>query len=346
MASANSEPWCLPPSKLEKWYNENVQKGTASFDATCREAVNDVVRSIQRICSTDGDMFNVSEIFKGGSLGKGTMVQNLSDVDLVAFINPPYLQHIHTVEAKRYRKQLRKVISKMKAALRKEAKFFTHLVKNISSSTFLVKFTIVVGDRPLKVDLLPTASIPPGVEGRALFETMMTRSSEDRELYSVSFAKSQVDFVKRQPGCVKELIRLVKNWAYTELPEELQKSYPLELITIFKWQRAGKPESFNKTRGLKDVLRSLQAIKALRTYHMAQYSCSKQLAKSIFCQQPSKGPIMLDPVNPTNNVFEIYQRAGNSKKISRAARKTLGSELLKNVTLASRRRKHWGDPAV
>ena len=100
-----------------------------------------------------------------------------------------------------------------------------------------------------------------------MFKAMLQlHSDSDREFYSASLAEHQLAFVKKQPGYVKELIRLVKYWANDYLPEHLQKSYRLELITIHLWQAAGEPLKFSKAQGLKNVLKVLTNLMALRVY--------------------------------------------------------------------------------
>ena len=80
-----------------------------------------------------------------------------------------------------------------------------------------------------------------------------------RELYAPSLVKHQVQFVKCQPGHVKDFIRLVKYCAYSALPENLHKSYFLELLTIHLWEESGKPDSFSKVQGLKNIMETLES---------------------------------------------------------------------------------------
>ena len=101
---------------------------------------------------------------------------------------------------------------------------------------------------------------------------MLLMGDTDRGYYSASLVKYQRDFVGDQPGYVKELIRLVKYWAYTQLPKNLQKSYPLELITIYCWEEAGSPARFSKAQGLKAVLQILTNLGRLRHYWQELYS--------------------------------------------------------------------------
>ena len=72
-----------------------------------------------------------------------------------------------------------------------------------------------------------------------------------------------MEFVKGQQPIVKNLIRLVKYWRKTCIEDKssvttrLPSSYPLELITIACWQKAGKPSLFDILAGFKAVLQQL-----------------------------------------------------------------------------------------
>ncbi|XP_022096928.1 2'-5'-oligoadenylate synthase 1-like [Acanthaster planci] len=329
--SAQHGPWFLHPRQLETWYNDNIQLGTTEFDADCRKAVDGVVRYLHNICSTDRSLFDVSKVIKGGSLGKGTMVKDLSDVDLVAFINPPDMHSMGELTPQRYRDQLRAVLEKLEGAL-----ILLPSVKIIRRDAYLINFSIEVQSsvdqrrRVVDVDLLPTAhNIAEYASLGELFEDMLEMRGYDRGFYSASLVEHQRDFVKNQPGYVKELIRLVKYWAYTNLPPTLRKSYPLELITIHCWEEAGEPSRFYKAQGLKDVLETLCDLSQLRTYWSSYYD--EALAEISIQTLRFKNPIVLDPANPTANVCWAYQREENRTMIENAALTTLQSTLLSNV---------------
>ncbi|XP_038076374.1 inactive 2'-5'-oligoadenylate synthase 1B-like [Patiria miniata] len=331
-------PWCEPmdPRKLETWYNENIQHGTEEFDRDCRRAVDEVVRSVHRMCSSNGLLFDVSKVIKGGSLGKGTMVKDLSDVDLVAFINPPHLRSIVELGPVVYRQKLAGIIRDLEAAL-KRLPFVDS--RSVTSNAFLVNFTIRnLGPRKrsLGVDLLPTADNCYG-HGRAhadMFRAMLQLpNGYDREFYSASLVEHQLQFMEPKPGHVKALIRLVKYWAYECLPDTLHKSYPLELITVYRWENAGKPERISKAQGLKDVLQVLTNLRGLRHYWAYLYDAA--LANQTITQLGYINPIVLDPANPTNNACWVYQKGNNIIMIEEAARATLKFNLLKDVVVSA-----------
>ena len=93
-----------------------------------------------------------------------------------------------------------------------------------------------------------------------LYEEIFRCTTEDKGYYSAHFVSLQKEFVKDQPPNVKNLIRLVKYWRKTCIEDKssgtarLPSSYPLELITIGCWEKAGKPSSFDIRAGFKAVL--------------------------------------------------------------------------------------------
>ena len=94
-----------------------------------------------------------------------------------------------------------------------------------------------------------------------LYNEMIGCKTKDKGYYSAGLVSYQMDFVKGQPAIVKDLIRLVKYWRKTCIEDtgetRLPASYPLELITIDCWEKAGKPNSFDIRAGFKAVLQQL-----------------------------------------------------------------------------------------
>ncbi|XP_033641804.1 2'-5'-oligoadenylate synthase 3-like isoform X3 [Asterias rubens] len=329
MVLEKEEPWCLSPGNLETWYNGNIQRGTDDFRTDCQSAIDSVVRHIHKNCSSDILDFDVDKVVKGGSLGKGTMVKDLSDVDLVAFVNRPYLKPIAKIGKEEYTRTLSRIISDIKSTLKGVPG-----VQIVRSDQYLVNFKMQVDSRWIDVDLLPTTdNAKCYISHSDMFRAMLQlHDNHDREFYSASLAEHQLSFVGNQPRYVKELVRLVKYWAKEYLPGYLQNSYGLELITIHLWEKAGKPVEFSKAQGLKRVLRALTRLTALR---VTSWSSSRlydaTLAQSAITQLRMINPIVLDPANPTNNVCQLYQQGTNGREIASAAGQTLQTQLLMKV---------------
>ena len=90
----------------------------------------------------------------------------------------------------------------------------------------------------------------------------MVHDEENWEYYSAAIVKLQVEFVKKLPANVKDLIRLVKYWRKTYIPQSGSKHLPpfylLELLTIHAWENANRPERFDVKIGFKAVMEALK----------------------------------------------------------------------------------------
>ena len=104
--------------------------------------------------------------------------------------------------------------------------------------------------------------------------------------YSASLVKLQVEFVSPIPANVKNLIRLVKYWRKTYVPEtatrrRLPTSYVLELITIHLWECAGKPSSFDTAKAFHSVMEALVDVKNLHVIWENNYARSISFSEGI-----------------------------------------------------------------
>ncbi|KAJ8312992.1 hypothetical protein KUTeg_010365 [Tegillarca granosa] len=81
-----------------------------------------------------------------------------------------------------------------------------------------------------------------------IYEEMKRSSSGEREFYSGSLVRLQIEFVKHRSPKLKDVIRFCKYWK-----KETQlniPSYAIELIAIKVWEDQGSPDS----KSLKDLI--------------------------------------------------------------------------------------------
>ena len=106
------------------------------------------------------------------------------------------------------------------------------------------------------------------VVGRERFYRKMLEDRKNWPYYSAALVLVQKHFVKERPALVKGLIRLVKYWRKTYIPQSGSKhvppSYLLELLTIHAWENANHPESFDLKIGFKAVMEVLKNHQSLR----------------------------------------------------------------------------------
>ncbi|XP_022096948.1 2'-5'-oligoadenylate synthase 2-like [Acanthaster planci] len=326
----SEEPWSLSCDKLDEWFDANLKEGTESCEAF-RKAALTVYEDIGWMYTRGWIPYKCDKFILGGSVGKRTMLSDHSDVDLVVFISTDHLKPISSYPSpKDYTAKLKQVIDGFARAMESVG------MEVIRCDDFLVCFETKVGQKIMRVDLLPTAS---NGEREKVYREMfqLTKLAKSTAEYSASLVEYQRKFVANKPEAVRELICLVKHWACTKLPEELQKSYPLELITIHHWEEAGGPADFSKAQGLKAVLCALANLKKERKYWKDYYG--KDLALKSMKSQGMKNPLVLDPANPMNNVCAVYHRRDNMQRIEQVAEETLRTPLLKNVRIRSKWRR-------
>ena len=138
--------------------------------------------------------------------------------------------------------------------------------------------------------------------------------------FSSSFTREQNSYIRHQPERVKNLIRLVKFWYKTDVPDLTQlppadckfKSYLFELLTIGVWRQfLHAAEQFEMLRAFKTVLTVI-------TQHESMYLVvgEQQPALSIRNQRP----LIVGPYNEYENVASSGK---NWKELSRIARLTM-----------------------
>ncbi|XP_072015635.1 2'-5'-oligoadenylate synthase-like protein 2 [Amphiura filiformis] len=165
----------------------------------------------------------------------------------------------------------------------------------------------------------------------APYNAMMKMNDKaQRFIYQPCLTPLQTEFVKSQPTNVKSLIRLVKYWKAEYLQrrqtEKLINSYTLELITIYVYKdEMDSPDKFDLAEGFKRVL-SLLAARLDGFQHFWDTYYSKDVAQRNITrlklgrsQYFTKIPVLLDPADPTDNVFERWM--DGLHKVSKFARK-------------------------
>ncbi|XP_072036191.1 2'-5'-oligoadenylate synthase 1-like [Amphiura filiformis] len=336
-----SEPWCFSStSDFDNWYEREIAGKTSSsygmqdFKGQCGRAVDQVGEILRQKMS-----LSVKEVVKGGSLGKGTMLKGKSDIDCVVMINSPdlpYLQNVSNMSDYTQRE-----LAKANRSIERAIKNHSTVVRT-ERNEYMVKTTLNVSGVNVDVDLIPTADNLTAEETPQIYESMLRRSKDDREFYSASLVKLQVDFIKDKPGVVKELTRLVKYWNSQVVgsvltdKRPLPTSYPMELITVLAWERAGSPIAFNRLQGFKAVLKIIATEQSTLKKHWTCYynDSMYQRALNKMDSASKRKPFILDPANPTNNVCARFHSTWND--VAGVAEQTLRSNLLAQVRVHPR----------
>ncbi|XP_027721337.1 2'-5'-oligoadenylate synthase-like protein 2 isoform X2 [Vombatus ursinus] len=134
--------------------------------------------------------------------------------------------------------------------------------------------------------------------------------------FTPSFSELQRNFVKHHPAKLKSLLRLVKHWHREYVKNKYPRKhcppkYALELLTIYAWETGTeKAEDFSLAEGFVTVMKLLKDYKSICIYWTDYYNFKnhvvgrfvKRQLKQISQTKKNKGPVILDPADPTNKV--------------------------------------------
>ncbi|XP_068718914.1 2'-5'-oligoadenylate synthase 1-like isoform X2 [Montipora capricornis] len=315
-------------SAVNKFITKNLQLDKASRKAIFR-VLNLLCKDLQQNLS-----FSMSKLVKGGSVGKGTAVKDKSDIDCVVFLNDVKSMEKHKFDLEETKDLLEFCL---------EQSPYKDQITFGKQTPFAVKFHFRLDlSREFDVDLLPTFTTDQCRE--KLYKEMIGCKAKERGYYSAHFVSLQVKFVnERKAAILKDLIRLVKYWRKTCIEDKsagktrLPSSYPLELITIHCWEKAGKPNPFDIRVGFKAVLQQLVDNRHINVRWCEYYSeaLANRGIRGMTKSDKSR-PFVLDPANPTNNVCSAGDAEG-WKTLADVAKRTLERQPLKDVIV----RRNW-----
>ncbi|XP_078322344.1 2'-5'-oligoadenylate synthase 1A-like [Crassostrea virginica] len=285
-ASATSNPLSALSARELNTFVQNELEPDTEYNKSCNAVVDRLCQFMQ---NNFPDQLRPSEVRKSGSLGKGTAVKGKSDADLVVF-----LARFHTVSE--LRQSLPSILDRMKLYLGRYGGCDV-----TGTSSYAVKVSVPCYGHSHDVDILPSVNILNTMSKEEIYAEMVSASpSYTREYYSAALAPLQIQFVSRCPAKVKNLIRLMKYWRKTDFEEStgtlrLPSSYPLELIVIGEWERAGGPNNFDLWKGFYHVLTAVDNYSKLKHAWTQNYT-------SHHCRDPY---FVMDPANPFNNVMNV-----------------------------------------
>lgn len=273
---------------LEQFLDRIVRPDT-EFLRNCSEVIDKIVRMIHKY-----EEYSVDHVIKGGSLGKGTAIRHHSDVDLLVVLNK-YQQIEDLVE------DMSDVLNDFEQYLSANQEVNT---RNFCSTPFTVQFEVYCEPykRWISVDLLPIVDIFKAMpfsgqrERFAKIYSTMKEKSHLRKYYAKCFARFQVEFVKEVPSRVKDLIRLMKYWKYSE-DVRILSSYCIELLVIYVWENNDRPNNFTMKTLMKDVVQLLADFKSVAISFDKYYDHYEY-----YDALTRQSPYVLDPANPFHNV--------------------------------------------
>ncbi|XP_070572182.1 2'-5'-oligoadenylate synthase 1-like isoform X2 [Ptychodera flava] len=310
------------PRDLDKFISNNLQP-TTEVNYMARDKVKRLVNFHQHNFG-----YSVKEVVVSGSFGKGTQVKGFADLDCVLILND-------IKDHKELKAAGKDMFKNLEEVLRKST-FAT--ITDMKKTRFALQFDLEVNGEKMGVDLLPTfdTSSRDARRRRSLYQEILQCTRADRQFYSAALCHLQIEFIKKQPTKLKNLIRLVKYWNKTVVKPQAKttpalrypSSYPLELISIYVCEKIGDKESFDMAAAFKAVMQQVVDYKKIIAVWHDNYD--EQMADK--GMREMERPILLDPANPTNNVLSASDEKA-LEHVAQIAKETLMKPLLLSVSL-------------
>ncbi|XP_064392105.1 2'-5'-oligoadenylate synthase 1-like [Halichondria panicea] len=254
-----------------------------------REATDELATLLK-----DQQPITISEVIRAGSLGQGTAVPGDFDLDMVIYsrdLDP------HKVLEQGYGHWLEKLEKFLKK--NSDVQF-----KNRTPHSVQFRYKDLID-----VDMLVT----PWWDSVSQLSLFLDKIPvQKRYSFSIGASKWQVQFMQKQDNEVKVLIQRAKAWRNKQWPnvypgQKKPKSYFLSLLVLKAYQRA--KEKFGNLIFRDMAERTSYELKDLvlredkQDIHWDDYYIVGATDNIILHDTP-KTPRLLDPANPTNNLFD------------------------------------------
>lgn len=303
-----------PSDRLDAWIAECLLPDE-EFRLQIRDATRRIVEFLKTGCFRDA---TVHKVVKGGSSGKGTALKNGSDADLVVFLSCFTSFKDQTEERGDVIEEIHEMLNKCRQSIAYDIEIEEPKEKYDPEGQLLqprsLSFTIQSRKvmESISVDVLPaynalgslSADVMPDPE---VYVSLIKARGGPGE-FSPCFTELQRNFVKRRPGKLKNLIRLVKHW-YKEYVKSKYKGfslppkYALELLTIYAWEKGSAADDFCTEEGFRTVLELLCQYQKLCIYWTTNYDFKNPVVGIFVRKQLRKPrPVILDPADPTGIV--------------------------------------------
>lgn len=263
-----------------------------AFSSKVTQALNEISATISEHLP-----FNIERVIRGGSVGRGTVIGNFTDAELVF--------HIRDMPATAHLKpELHKaVVGVLKMQLGAPE------VEDIVATNDAVKFTLR-GMLAVTLKFVPVFSCFADVH-----KAMATATSEARERLAAALTKERTHFISKQSGQVKVTMRLMKWWRdqqkWTNAIARPSNDL-LELLTVYSAIQS-KPKDQNEAVN--------NVFKLMANFHDLNVTWTNFYKKSeVWAPLSQNRPLVMDPVNPYLNIADpkIFQ----SREMMMLANKT------------------------
>jgi len=278
-----SPPRARPQTQAIEQNDELYQElhtkiSSRSFNSRVAQALSTIKEVVE-----EKTFLNIADVVKGGSVGKGTAIQDCEDAELVFFVKglpaeghskwmPPLLRSVQSVLMENIPADMASDIECTEDTVRMSVK---------NTITVNLRFSPVFDSYAETVQAL----------GRL--------GPHARKPFEASFVKERSQFVAKQPGHVKVTIRLLKWWREQQTWScalTRPSDYVLELVAIYAAQQCGK---VTQAQMIANCMSLLARFDHLRVVWSNFYD-----ANDVWAPLMKQKPLLMDPVNPFTNVAD------------------------------------------
>jgi len=278
---ARSRPVALSQQKAkdDSMYQDlHTKISSRSFNSRAAQLLTQIADVVQ-----EKTFLNVAEVVKGGSVGKGTAIEDCNDATLVVFVKG--------LPSEGHQKWLPPLLKSVQATL--ENHLPADLASDISVTADSVRMTV---KKTMTVDL----KFSPAFESYgATVQALGTLGPGARKPFEPSFVKESTQFIAKQPGHVKVTIRLLKWWreqqefscSLTRPSDEV-----LELLAVYVAQQCGKVDQAQMVANCMSVMARFDQMRVV----WSNFYGKNDVWNPLMMQKP----LLMDPVNPFRNVAD------------------------------------------
>ncbi|KAK6169417.1 hypothetical protein SNE40_020479 [Patella caerulea] len=253
-----------------------------SYKARMNQTIDQLQRHLQNLPG-----YSIGEVFRGGSMAKCTAVKTTADIDLIVFFDG-------------YRNMQDFIADKEKdGGILQTIESHLTTVPVLSNSWKCTKIahpynvTLKMDGCSIRVDILPARQFRTAALN-SMYNEIKRQPASVRPHYSVCFARTQCEFMRRQPRQVHYLVKLLKYWKSENVIG--LKSYFLELLAVHIFKtKLGKDTKFDLQEGFRLALIEIQNYNSLEITFDDYYR--PETWKDL---RPCK-PYVMDPANPFMN---------------------------------------------
>jgi len=278
---ARSRPVALSQQKAKDdtmYQDLHTKISSRSFNSRAAQVLSQVAEVVQ-----EKSFLNVTEVVKGGSVGKGTAIEDCNDAVLVVFVKG--------LPAEGHQKWLPPLLKSVQSTLE------AHLPEDVASEIACTEDSVRMKvKKTMTVDL----KFSPAFESYgATVQALGSLGPSARKPFEPSFVKESTQFIAKQPGHVKVTIRLLKWWreqqewscSLTRPSDEV-----LELLAVYVAQQCGKVDQAQMVANCMSVMARFDQMRVV----WSNFYGKSDVWNPLMMQKP----LLMDPVNPFRNVAD------------------------------------------